>query len=94
MDWIHWVLFVSFCVVYFVAAYFYDKTKDQKKKIEHYKKAYHEAKEAWAAQSNAVREKGIECGIVEKVCMDWKEKHEKAEKDLKELKKRLMIKIG
>jgi len=65
------------------------KYQHAKTRKEYYKTAYHEAKDEWATQSNAVREKGIECGIVEKACMDWKEKYQKAEKELKELKKRL-----
>lgn len=82
MDWLHWILFIGFCIMYFVAAYFYDKTRDQKKKTEYYKKAYHEAKEAWVNQSNAIREKALECGYLDKA-------NRYLEKQLKELKKRL-----
>ena len=44
-----------------IAAYFWRKWKHEKTRKEYYKTTYHEAKDEWAAQSNAVREKGIEC---------------------------------
>lgn len=72
-----------------IVVYFWREMKYQKNRAATYKESYLEAQEEWAKQSNAVRKKGIECGIVEKACMDWKEKYIKAEKELKELKKRL-----
>ena len=87
MDGIFWTMFVGFCIIYFVAAYFYDKTRDQKKKIDYYKKAYDEAKDAWAAQSNAVREKGIECDQLKK-------ENKKLEKDYDDVCEQLIIEYG
>jgi len=44
-----------------LAVYFWRKWKHEKNRKEYFKTAYLEAKDEWAAQSNAVREKGIEC---------------------------------
>jgi len=90
-DWIYWIIII---ILAFAVSQYRKKAKAQKEKTKAWKEAYDEAKDTWASQSNAVRKKGIECGIIEKACMDWKEKYEKVEKELKELKKRLMIKIG
>ena len=86
---IYVILILVNIIIACMAIYGYKKWRHEKNRKEYYKTAYHEAKDEWAAQSNAVREKGIECGIVEKACMGWKEKYQKAEKELKELKKRL-----
>jgi len=49
-----------------LAAYFWRRCKYEKNKKEYFKNLYHEAKEEWAGQSNAVREKGIECDQLKK----------------------------
>ena len=49
-----------------LAAYFWRKWKHEKNRKEYYKTVYREAKDEWAAQSNAVREKGIECDQLER----------------------------
>lgn len=49
-----------------LAIYFYRKWRYEKTRKEYYKTAYHEAKDEWATQSNAVREKGIECDQLKK----------------------------
>lgn len=70
--WIYWIIIIGLaCFV----IYLLEKAKAQKNRKEYYKTAYHEAKDEWAAQSNAVREKGIECDQLKK-------ENKKLEKDL------------
>ena len=65
-----------------IAAYFWKEMRYQKKEANHYEVIYKEAKDAWASQSNSIREKALECGYLDKA-----NKH--LEKELKGLKKRL-----
>ena len=58
------------------------KYRHEKTRKEYYKNLYYEAKAEWAAQSNAVREKGIECDQLAK-------ENKKLEKDLEDANERL-----
>ena len=83
-HFIYWIIIAGLAL----AAWCYrEKAKVERDKRKVWRASYHEAKEAWAAQSNAIREKALECGYLDKA-----NKH--LEKELKGLKKRLMIKIG
>ena len=83
-HFIYWIIIVA---LIFATSQYRKQAKAQKEKTKMWKEAYDQAKEAWVAQSNAIREKALECGYLDKA-----NKH--LEKELKSLKKRLMIKIG
>ena len=78
-HFIYWIIIV---VLAFAVSQYRKKAEAEKLKVVVWKEAYDEAKEAWASQSNAIREKALECGYLDKA-----NKH--LEKELKDLKKRL-----
>jgi len=71
--WIYWIIITGLICL---TVYFWNKAKTQKRKKEFYILEHKGAKEKWAAQSNAVREKGIECD-------KWRREFENLEKKLK-----------
>ncbi len=76
---IYWIIIVILaCAV----SHYRKKSGERELIAREWQRAYDEAKEAWAAQSNAIREKALECGYLDKA-----NKH--LEKELKELKKKL-----
>jgi len=62
----HWIYWIIIGILIFINNHYCRKAKVQKEKTKVWKEAYDEAKEAWANQSNSVREKGIECARLEK----------------------------
>ena len=78
-HFIYWIIIVA---LIFAASQYRKQAKAQKERKKEWKEAYDEAKDAWANQSNAIREKALECGYLDKA-----NKH--LEKELKGLKKRL-----
>lgn len=77
--WIYWIIII---ILIFAVSQYRKQAKAQKERTKVWKEAYDEAKEAWANQSNAIREKALECGYLDKA-------NKQLEKQLKELKKRL-----
>ena len=78
-DWIYWIIII---VLVFAVSQYRKQAKVQKERTKMWKEAYDQAKEAWAAQSNAVREKGIECDQLKK-------KNKKLEKDYDDVCKQI-----
>ena len=62
-HFIYWIIIV---VLAFAAWYYREKIKVERDKKKVWQASYNDAKDAWASQSNAVREKGIECDQLEK----------------------------
>jgi predicted nucleic acid-binding Zn-ribbon protein len=79
---IYLVLWILNIIIVCLVIHFWQKWKHEKTRKEYYKTAYHEAKDEWATQSNAVREKGIECDQLKK-------ENKKLEKDLKDANEQL-----
>jgi len=71
-DFIYWMIIVA---LVFAVSQYRKQAKAQKERTKVWKEAFAEAKDEWAIQSNAVREKGIECDQLEK-------KNKRLEKDL------------
>jgi len=78
-HFIYWIIIV---VLAFAAWYYREKIKVERDKKKVWQASYNDAKDAWASQSNAIREKALECGYLDKA-----NKH--LEKELKGLKKKL-----
>jgi len=57
----HFIYWIIIIVLVFAVSQYRKKAKVQKERTKMWKEAYDQAKEAWANQSNSVREKGIEC---------------------------------
>ena len=72
-DWIYWIIII---VLVFAVSQYRKQARVQKERTKMWKEAYVEANDAWAKQSNAIREKGIECA-------QWKKEFENLKRKLK-----------
>jgi len=62
-HFIYWIINVA---LIFAVSQYRKQAKAQKERKKAWKEAYDEAKDAWASQSNAIREKALECGYLDK----------------------------
>lgn len=78
--WIYWIIIA---ILAYATVHFWGKAKAREEKAELYKGNYLTAKDAWAAQSNAIREKNIECNRWQRECIKLQRTCKKLEKILK-----------
>ena len=78
-HFIYWIIIVA---LIFAVSQYRKQAKVQKERTKVWKEAFDEAKEAWASQSNSVREKGIECDQLTK-------KNKRLEKELDDANEQL-----